>query len=101
MRTRDEREWDHALAVPDTQGQPQRSIRIRETPAVSQVEIGTQSAVAGSDLAIVVAQGSPPLCRSGCTRASALVAPPPPRAGPRTRVGGTQRPRARTQPQQR
>lgn len=30
--THEECEWDHALEVPNTQGQPQRPVRIRETP---------------------------------------------------------------------
>jgi hypothetical protein len=30
-KTRQEKEWDHVLSVPDTQGQPQRGIRIGES----------------------------------------------------------------------
>jgi hypothetical protein len=30
-KTRQEKEWDRVLSVPDTQGQPQRGIRIRES----------------------------------------------------------------------
>jgi hypothetical protein len=30
-KTRQEKEWDRVLLVPDTQGQPQRGIRIRES----------------------------------------------------------------------
>jgi hypothetical protein len=30
-KTRQEKEWEHVLAVPDTQGQPQRGIRIGES----------------------------------------------------------------------
>jgi hypothetical protein len=29
-KTRQQKEWERVLAVPDTQGQPQRSIRISE-----------------------------------------------------------------------
>jgi hypothetical protein len=45
-RTREQREWDHTLAVPDTQGQPQRSIRIHETVADTQGEVGSGLAAA-------------------------------------------------------
>jgi hypothetical protein len=30
-KTRQEKEWDYVLSVPDTQGQPQRGIRIGES----------------------------------------------------------------------
>jgi hypothetical protein len=30
-KTRQEKEWDRVLSVPDTQGQPQRGIRIGES----------------------------------------------------------------------
>lgn len=49
---------------------------------------------------IVAAQGTPPLHRLGCTRASAeTTTPPPTRSGPCTRGGGTHKPGATVQQQ--
>jgi hypothetical protein len=78
-KTRQEKEWDRVLAVPDTQGQPQRGIQISE---------GTQS------------QGEQPQseqqrqpCRSGRGHQTTEQTESPPslaRSGPRTRGGHTQ-----------
>jgi hypothetical protein len=98
-----EREWDRAIVVPDTQGQPQRCLRLCDTPAATQGQSGSAAAEAGAKTgpAIVATQGTPPLCRSGRTRASAQTAPPPPpHSGPWTRGRGTQRPGGRAQPRQ-
>jgi hypothetical protein len=56
-RTHEERESDRALAVPDTQGQPQRPVCIRETPADTQGELGS-GAAAETISATVAAQGT-------------------------------------------
>jgi hypothetical protein len=60
--THEERKWDHALAVPDTQGQTQRPVRIRETPEEAQGESGSGAAPAETELATVAAQGT--LCQN-------------------------------------
>jgi hypothetical protein len=48
-KTRQEKEWDRVLAVPDTQGQPQRGIRISE---------GTQSGGAAPESAAAGARAA-------------------------------------------
>jgi hypothetical protein len=72
-KTHQEKEWDRVLSVPDTQGQPQRGIRIRAS-AQSQGE-----------------QQQPPLRRSGRGQQAEQTESPPSlaRSSPRTRGGHT------------
>jgi hypothetical protein len=51
-KTRQEKEWDRVLSVPDTQGQPQRGIRIGES-AQDQGGVALGSAAADSAAATV------------------------------------------------
>ncbi|RLM69156.1 hypothetical protein C2845_PM17G08820 [Panicum miliaceum] len=96
-RTCEQRDWDRVLAVPDTQGQPQRPVRIREALTTAQRESGATTA---NGSVIVAAQGTSPPRRSGRTRATVPAsAPPPPRSGARNRGGAISRPRVRIQEQ--
>ena len=89
-RSREEREWDRAIAAAEAQDRPQRPVRIHEPPT------GDSGTAAESDAQAVSVQGTPPLCRSGHTRTSAQT-PPPPRSSPRTRGGTPPRPGGRSQ----
>jgi hypothetical protein len=80
-KTRQQKEWERVLAVPDTQGQPQRGIRISE---------GTQSQ--GEQPQGEQLQQQQPR-RSGRGQQPAEQTESPPslaRSGPRTRGGHTQ-----------
>ncbi|RLN41297.1 hypothetical protein C2845_PM01G38850 [Panicum miliaceum] len=59
-RTRGQREWDRALAVPDTQGQPRRFIRIRETQAEGQRESLAAGVGTATQSVTVATQGNTP-----------------------------------------
>lgn len=76
-----DKEWERILRVPDTQGQPQKGIRIGESVQGSAEVQGEQ-------------QVEQPLRRSGRTRQpKAAVTPSPAQcSGPRTRGGSVQRP---------
>jgi hypothetical protein len=80
-KTRQQKEWERVLAVPDTQGQPQRGIRISE---------GTQSQ--GEQPQGEQQQQQQPR-RSGRGHQTTEQSETPPslaRSGPRTRGGHTQ-----------
>ena len=82
--SRDEREWDRALAAADAADQPQRSLRIKGSEAEAERQGEPES--------------TPQPRRSGRTRGSETAQPtPPPRAGPRTRGGAVQWSGARSQ----
>jgi hypothetical protein len=69
-KTRQEKEWDHVLSVPDTQGQPQRGIRIGEsTQRQGEQPQGEQQQQqlrrSGSDQQAEQTESPPSLARSG------------------------------------
>jgi hypothetical protein len=91
-KTRQHKEWERVLAVPDTQGQPQRGIRISEgTRSQGEQPQGEQQQQAGRQAEQQTKQQQPR--RSGRGHQTTGQSETPPslaRSGPRTRGGHTQ-----------
>src|SRR6185312_16957091 len=80
-KTREDREWEHALAAADVADQPQRSVGIREIGAQGETETAPQQ-----------------LRHSGRTMGSEMAqTTPPSHSSPRTRGGATQKTAGRVQ----